>query len=486
MPGITLVGLGPGDPRHLTLEAWDVLRQADEVYLRTRHHPAVAALPVTVRLESFDTLYEEAETFEEVYQAIVQRVWELAQRPEGVVYAVPGHPLVGETTGHALVRRAQEEGVPVRIVEGMSFLAPVFRALGVDPFPRTALVDALELARRHVPSFPPNFPALVVQLYAGHVASNVKLCLMHHYPDEHPVVLVHKAGLPDERVEEVPLYALDRSKEIGVLTTLYVPPLEEETAFESFQEVIARLRAPDGCPWDRKQTHRSLRPFLLEETYEVLEALDREDSEALKEELGDLLLQILLHTQIATEEGEFTMPQVIATVVRKMIRRHPHVFGDVHVETAEDVLRNWERIKQKEAKREGKKDEGLLDGVAKDLPALAKAQAVQRKVAEVGFDWDTLEPVWQKVFEELEEIRRAETPEQRFREIGDAFFALVNLARWYNVDAESALRETVQRFMDRFREVERRLKGRGRSLGEATLEEMDAIWEEVKREELSE
>jgi len=386
-------------------------------------------------------------------------------------------------TGHALARRAREEGLPVRIVEGMSFLAPVFRALGKDPFPRTALVDALELAQRHVPSFPPNYPALVVQLYARHVASNVKLCLMHHYPDEHPVVLVHRAGLPDERVEEVPLYALDRSEHIGVLTTLYVPPLAEETAFESFQEVIARLRAPDGCPWDRKQTHRSLRPYLLEEAYEVLEALDREDPEALKEELGDLMLQILMHTQIATEEGEFTMPQLLQTAVTKMIRRHPHVFGDVHVETADEVLRNWEQIKQREAERQGKNDKSLLDGVATELPALAKAQAVQRKVAEVGFDWDSVEPVWQKVQEELEEVRRASTPEERVREMGDAFFALVNLARWYNVDAESALREAVLRFMDRFREVERRLRQQGRSLQEATLVEMDTLWEEIKREE---
>lgn len=483
MPGITLVGLGPGHPRHLTLEAWEVLRQADEVYVRTRQHPTVEALPVTVRVEAFDHVYEEAETFDQVYETIVERVLVLARRPQGVIYATPGHPLVGEVTGHALVRRAREEGLPVRIVEGMSFLEPVFRALGKDPFPRTALVDALELAQRHVPSFPPNYPALVVQLYARHVASNVKLCLMHHYPDEHPVVLVHRAGLPDERVEEVPLYALDRSEYIGVLTTLYVPPLAEETAFESFQEVIARLRAPDGCPWDRKQTHRSLRPYLLEEAYEVLEALDREDPEALKEELGDLMLQILMHTQIATEEGEFTMPQLLQTVVTKMIRRHPHVFGDVHVETADEVLRNWEQIKQREAELQGKNDKSLLDGVATELPALAKAQAVQRKVAEVGFDWDSVEPVWQKVQEELEEVRRASTPEERTREMGDAFFALVNLARWYNVDAESALREAVLRFIDRFREVERRLRQQGRSLQEATLEEMDTLWEEIKREE---
>ncbi len=450
--------------------------------MRTRQHPTVQALPATVRVESFDPLYEQAETFEEVYQAIVERVLALARRPEGVIYAVPGHPLVGESTGHALLQRARKQGLEVRVVEGMSFLGPVFRALGRDPFPRTALVDALELARRHVPSFPPHYPALVVQLYARHVASNVKLCLMHHYPDHHPVVLVHRAGLPDERVEPLALYELDRSPHIGVLTTLYVPPLDDESAFETFQEVIARLRAPDGCPWDRKQTHRSLRPYLLEETYEVLDALDREDPQALKEELGDLLLQILMHTQIATEEGEFTMPEVIRTVVTKMIRRHPHVFGDVQVRSAEEVLRNWEQIKRQEARKQGK-PKGLLEGVGRNLPALARAQAVQRKVAEVGFDWEHVDQVWQKLYEELDEVRQAASDEERAKELGDVLFALVNLCRWYNVDAESALRETVARFVHRFHEVERRLREQGRTLEEASLQEMDTLWEEVKGEE---
>ncbi len=483
MSGITLVGLGPGHPKFLTLEAWDLLRNADEVYVRTRQHPTLEALPATVRVHSFDAVYEQAETFEEVYETIVEKVLELGRRPQGVIYAVPGHPFVGEVTGRLLRERAEAQGLPLRVVEGMSFLEPVFRALGRDPLPHTAVVDALELARRHVPPFPPNVPAVVAQMYARHVASNVKLTLMYHYPDTHPVYLVHRAGLPEETVRQVPLYELDRDPDIGLLTTLYVPPLDHESAFESFQEVVARLRAPDGCPWDRKQTHKSLRPYLLEETYEVLDALDRDDPQALMEELGDLLLQILMHTQIATEEGEFTMPDVLRHIHRKMVRRHPHVFGDVQVRDADEVLRNWEQIKKQEEKAQGRARKSILEGVGKALPALAKAQAVQRKVADVGFDWPDIEGVWAKVEEELQELRAAATPEARMREIGDALFALVNLARWYNVDAESALRETVARFVRRFQEVERRLHQQGRGLNEATLEEMDALWEAVKQEE---
>ncbi len=486
MPGIVLLGLGPGDPDLLTRAAWQVLQQADEVYLRTRQHPTVDGFPPGLRVHSFDHLYERADTFEQVYEAIVGEVLRLGQRPQGVVYAVPGHPLVAETTGVEILRRAREQGLPVRVVEGLSFLEPVWTALGVDPFPRTALVDALELGRRLTPPFPPSAPALVAQLYDRHLASHVKLTLMHHYPDEHPVTLVHRAGLPDQAVRPMRLYELDRDPDIGLLTALYVPPLGPGTAFEDFEHLIARLRAPDGCPWDRKQTHASLRPYLLEETYEVLDALDRGDFQALREELGDLLLQIVLHTEIATEEGEFTMPQVIQTVHDKIVRRHPHVFGDVQVDSADEVVRNWEAIKRREKQAQAGQDEApasVLDGVPAALPALAKAQAVGRKAAKVGFDWPSIEGVWDKVHEELQELRAAAAPQVQAAELGDLLFAVVNLARHLGLDAETALREATARFMQRFREVERRALAQGREVQRLTLEEMDALWEAAKRRE---
>ncbi|NPA27393.1 MAG: nucleoside triphosphate pyrophosphohydrolase [Chloroflexi bacterium] len=487
MPGLTLLGLGPGHPDQLTREAWRVLEQASEVYVRTEQHPTVQAFPKHIRVHSFDALYEQAETFEEVYANIVNQVWTLAQRPQGVIYAVPGHPLVAESTGVALLQRARAHGLPVRIVEGLSFLDAVWRALGVDPFPRTALLDALDVARRLTPPHPPSTPALIAQLYSRDVASGVKLTLMHHFPDEHPVVLVHRAGLPDEVVREFALYEIDRDPEIGLLTTLYVTPLPEGTSFEEFENLIARLRAPDGCPWDRKQTHQSLRKHLLEEAYEVLDALDRNDPTALREELGDLLLQIVLHTQIAVEEGEFTMPEVLKTVYDKIIRRHPHVFGDVKVKDADEVLRNWEAIKRREKAtkqaRAPQEQPSVLDDLPRALPALAQAQAIQRKVGEVGFDWPDIQGVWKKVEEELDEVRTATSPDATTREIGDLLFAVVNLARHLDVDAESALREANQRFARRFREVERQALAQGRELERMSLEEMDALWERAKRTE---
>src|SRR5512136_601852 len=281
MHGITIVGLGPGDPKLLTREAWEVLMAAPEVYLRTARHPTVEGLPASVTRHSFDEVYETTEEFGRVYETIAARVLELGQRPEGVVYAVPGHPYVAEATVGLIGARAAELGLPVRVVAGLSFVEPALAALGVDALPQLQLADALDLAAHHHPALSPDAPALVAQLYSASLASDVKLTLMNQYPDDHPVVLVHAASTPEAALEPVPLFEIDRSAQIAHLTALYVPPLPEPSAFESFQETIAHLRAPEGCPWDREQTHQTLRANLLEEAYEVLAALDADDAESL-------------------------------------------------------------------------------------------------------------------------------------------------------------------------------------------------------------
>jgi tetrapyrrole methylase family protein/MazG family protein len=259
MPGITLLGLGPGDPAKLTREAWDVLASAGQVWLRTQQHPTVAGLPPALKIHSFDELYENGDSFEEVYSTIVEKVLELGQTPDGVVYAVPGDPFVAEATCPAIAQRARALGLPLKIVSGLSFLEPVFAALGLDPYPRLVLMDAIEMSQAHVPVFPPDMPVLVAQVYSRLVAAEVKMTLNTVYPDEHPVRLVHAAGTKDEIIEDIPLYEMDRSEHTGLLTVLYVPPLGEGTSFEAFQEIVAHLRAPDGCPWDREQTHESRR-----------------------------------------------------------------------------------------------------------------------------------------------------------------------------------------------------------------------------------
>ncbi len=447
---ITIIGLGPGTANLLTLEAHCRLAAAGEVYLRTRRHPTVAALPADLRLHSFDDFYQSLPTFEAVYQAIAAEVVRLGQRPEGVVYAVPGHPLVGEATTQRILALAKEKGMAVEIVEGLSFIGPTLSALGIDPLDGLQIADAVVIADQHHPHLAADRPALLSQLYSREIASSVKLTLMNLYPDEHPITLVRAAGAPDVIVRTLPLYELDQQPDLDHLTSLYVPPLAAPSSFETLQDVVAHLRAPDGCPWDREQTHASLRVGLLEETYEVLEAIDAGDAGKLCEELGDLLLQVSLQTQIAVEDGEFMPGEVIAGIVAKLRRRHPHVFGDVAVSGVDEVLHNWEAIKQRERDERGEGGMGeaaALDGVPRTLPALARAQALNTRAARFGYEDDAASSAGLAC---LEERMLPHDRAEREEALGETLLALARLAHRLEVDAESALRAAMTRFTTRF------------------------------------
>jgi tetrapyrrole methylase family protein/MazG family protein len=321
---------------------------------------------------------------------------------------------------------------------------------------------------------------VIAQIHSPSVASDLKITLMGVYPDHHQVSLVHGAGTKNASVESMPLYEIDRNPNIGLLSALYLPPLESGTSFEVFQEIVAHLRAPDGCPWDRDQTHQSLRPYLLEETYEVLAALDSADQEALREELGDLLLQVVLHAQIASEYGEFSMGDVLLGIHDKLIRRHPHVFGDLDLDDKQKVLENWEKIKITEREQDENKASGVLEGVSQALPALVQAEAYQERVNRVGFDWLNIQGVFDKIEEELTEVKEAVSPVDQEAEIGDLLFAVVNLARWIKIDAESALRSANVRFRERFEDLESTVDAQGREVSNLTFEELNVLWNSVK------
>ncbi len=488
-PSITILGLGPAGIELLTRQAWQVLEECSEIHLRTRHHPTIAGFPTHLTIHSFDDLLETPSSFEHLSTAIVEQVLALGRRPQGVVYAVPGHPFIAEATSPQIARRARHEGLPLRIIEGLSFLEPTCTALGLDPLPHTALADALLLAKAHTPPFPPDAPAIITQIHSPAIASEVKLTLMEVYPDEHPVRLVHAAGTSEQLIEDLRLYEIDRSPHTGLLTSLYLPPLGTGTSFEAFQEIIAHLRAPNGCPWDRKQDHQTLRTNLLEETYEVLTALDADNAAAMREEFGDLLLQIVLHAQIANEYGEYRMAEVIQHIHDKIVRRHPHVFSNVEVDGVEHVLKNWDQIKAAErqaAKESDKPPKGLLDGVALALPALSQAVEYQARAARTGFEWPQVQDVVDKICEECQEFSAASDQAERSYEIGDLFFALSNLARRYNIDAESALRQTNARFKRRFGHIEQTALRQGKTVSDFTLDEMLALWQEAKQIEQAE
>lgn len=249
--------------------------------------------------------------------------------------------------------------------------------------------------------------------------------------------------------------------------------------FLKLVEIMARLRSPDGCPWDNEQTHISLKKYLIEEAYELLDSIDAGDDKAMIEECGDVLLQVVFHARIAEEAGRFSMDDILTILCDKLIRRHPHVFGDRTTNTAEEVLRNWEADKQKE-KPERK---SILDGIPKSLPGLMQAHQIQDRVSRVGFDWQRIEEVFEKFEEEWSEFREAQTEQHRQQmeeELGDLLFALVNISRYIHVDPEQAIAKTNQKFLRRFAYIERAIAQRNQTLEESTLKEMDALWDEAK------
>ncbi|MCY4537924.1 MAG: nucleoside triphosphate pyrophosphohydrolase [Chloroflexi bacterium] len=480
---ITVIGLGPGSIEDMSLRAWAKLRDVESLYVRTRRHPCVHHLPSHLDIVSFDDVYEAFDEFDDVYREICDRLVKQARSGIDLVYAVPGDPLVGEATVTRLAQRASSEGLELEIVNGISFIEPCLALLGIDALDGIQILDALEIAAQYHPPMNPAKPALLAQVYSQAVASNLKLALMNQYPDRFAVKLIHGAGRDEAIVEEICLYEIDRSDKIDVMTSLYVPALGALSSFESFQDIIAHLRSPDGCPWDREQSHQSLRPFLIEETYEVLDALDAEDPKALCEELGDLLLQIVLHTQIAIDNGEFFMSDVLQHVNKKMIRRHPHVWGDADVQgDPRQVTSNWEDIKRTEQVSAGAGERSLLDGVPKGAPALLVAHQYSKRAAKVGFDWPDASGVEEKAREEINEIFTAATTAEKTQEIGDLIFVLVNWLRWLGVDdPESLLREINAKFYRRFAYVEARARQNRGALLDYSLEELDAFWQAAKR-----
>lgn len=481
---ITVLGLGSGDPDQLTLGSFRRLQQASKLYLRTDQHPMIELLKEhQITYESFDALYVEKATFEEVYEEIAQTLIRYAvSENEEIVYAVPGHPMVAEYTVVRLRELCPEANVELQITGGESFLDQAFTRFGFDPIDGFQLLDATDLRTNQLN---PRMHTIIGQVYDSFTASDVKLTLMEVYPDDYPITVGHALGVQGaEQIIEVPLFELDQIEGYGNLSLVWVRPGESEDlfnrTFDRLHEIVAILRSPEGCPWDREQTHTSIRKNLIEETYEVLETIDDDDPDAMCEELGDLLLQVMLHSQIEEETGAFTVYDVIQAINEKLIRRHPHVFGEREAGNAEEALANWEAIKDDEKRRKGidPKEQSLLDGIPRDLPGLMKALKLQKKAATVGFDWPNSGEVIDKIFEELNEVREAidlHSSDNQYEELGDLLFAVVNLARKLKVDPEEALEAANRKFKERFQYIEQGLKKREKDFAQSSLEEMDEL-----------
>jgi tetrapyrrole methylase family protein/MazG family protein len=463
MATVVVVGLGPAGPDLLTAAAAGAIDRVPHRFVRTLRHPAAAAVAGAT---SFDSLYEESATFDEVYARIVDALVAAAAEHGAVLYAVPGSPFVAERTVELL--RADTR-VAVELIPALSFLDLAWARLGIDPVAEgVRLVDGRRFA---IEAAGERGPLLVAQCDARAVLSEIKLAVDGE--PEPDVTVLHHLGLPDESVRTVAWADLDRHVEPDHLTSLWVPELAAPVAAElvRFVELVRTLR--ERCPWDREQTHQSLTRHLLEETYEVLEAIEGlpGSTDHLEEELGDLLFQVVFHATLATEAGAFTLADVARGVHDKLVHRHPHVFGDVQADTPAAVMRNWEQIKQAEKGRAS-----LMDGIPGDLPSLLYAHKVQRKAASVGFDWSSAAGVYPKVAEELREVEGDPGDE----EVGDLFFAAVNLARHLKVDPEAALRGATAKFRDRFKAMEALAAEREMELAALDLAGLDALWDEVK------
>lgn len=473
---IEIIGLGAGDIDQLPLGMYRKLKQhKQQVFTRTIGHPVVEALQEEqISFHAFDYIYEQHDQFQDVYEKIVEELVEAA-KASSVLYTVPGHPMLAEQTVQLLLNHPEAQ---VEVLGGSSYLDDLFTTLEIDPIEGFQFIDATQFNREEL-----SLDAHLVfcQVYNAFIASEVKLALLEILPADYQVWVVEAAGTKAEQKWQIPLEELDRNMDMSNLMSVYIPPVPTDLLLHEFRQlrkIIRTLRSPGGCLWDQKQTHDSLRRYLLEETYELLEAIAKEDDLAMTEELGDVLLQVLLHSQIGEEAGYFSMDDVIKTLSKKMIHRHPHVFD------GEEPEKSWEELKA--AEKNAPVSHSLLDKVVTGAPALHAAEALQKQAATIGFDWNDIEGVWGKYREEQQEFLEAAEEKNQTNmeeEFGDLLFVLTNVARHYAIDADLALLSANHKFIQRFQRMEQQVLKQNKALQEVSWQELDYLWEAAKEKE---
>lgn len=481
---ITVIGLGPSGLEYLDEHQRSALTDpSNRVIVRTLRHPAASALAESRSVESCDDLYDRHTDYDELYRSIVDRVVEAASTGP-VVYAVPGSAAVGERAVALLRSTSAEAGLPIRVLPGLSFLDLVYAAVGVDP-----IADGLQVvdARTLHDPLPLHLPTVITQVDSVLRAADVSVALGRVLDPDHPITILDRLGDPDEVVAASTVGGL-ATFDAGARTTVFVEPTDVGLLGLIATNRILRRE----CPWDKKQTHHTLLTHLIEEAYEAADAIialpmDAPEGDAdfgayaeVEEELGDLLLQVVFHATLASEAGAFDVDEVAEGIRRKLVARHPHVFGDVEVADAAEVLSNWEDIKREEKQRLS-----LMDDIPAGMPGVARALKAQGRANSVGFDWSEPDEVVAVLRAEIDELAAADDPEAVLHEVGDILFSAVNLARFLRVDPEVALRMSVDRFMARFRAMEAELAQAGSSMAEASDSEKDAAWQKAKRAERS-
>ena len=479
---IKIVGLGPGAPEALTIGAGEAIKKCENVYFRTEKHPTVDYIRNQgIDFNTCDYFYESSDSFDEVYKRISENIIEEYKKKGDLVYAVPGHPLVAEKSVFNLIDLCEQNSIEYTILPAVSFIDAMMDRLKIDPIEGLKVIDAFDIGNQVLDK---RIGTIITQVYNPLIASEVKLSLTEYYNDETEIIYCRAAGIEgQESIRKIPLYELDMQEDIDYLTSVYIPKdLENKKDIYDLIETIDILRGENGCPWDREQTHESIKKGIVEESYEVVDAIEKEDDNALVEELGDVLLQVVFHSAIGKEDGYFNFSDVVEGICNKMVYRHPHVFGDSKLQSSDEVLAKWEDIKKKEKNFESVTDD--LEGIAKALPALIRAEKIQKKVSKVGFDWDNVEDAAEKVKEELNEVLEVYNSENKSKiveEVGDLIFACVNVGRFLKVNSEEALNITSEKFIKRFNYIETKSKSMDIKLEDMTLSDMDKLWEEAKK-----
>lgn len=478
---LKIMGLGPGAPEALTIGALKELKSGENIYFRTEKHPTVDFLKEEgIKFDTYDHAYDKFDSFDDVYKYIADDLMTKIEKQPDLIYAVPGHPLVAERSVINLIAICDEKGIEYEILPAVSFVDAMMESLKIDPIEGIKIVDAFDMENHIIDK---RVGTIITQVYNPFIASEVKLKLLEGYNDETEIYFVRAAGVKGlESIRKIPLFELDWQEDIDYLTSVYIPKdLGNKKDFYDFINVIEILRGENGCPWDREQTHESIKKAIIEESYEVLDAIENDDVDSLIEELGDVLLQVVFHSIIGKEDGYFDINDVIQGISNKMIHRHPHVFGDAKADTSSEVLVNWDEIKKDEKGISTVTEE--MNSIAKALPSLIRAYKVQNKAKKVGFDWDDVRDAMKKVEEELNEIRDVYNSQNKSiieGEVGDLLFSCVNVARFLDVDGELALEKTIDKFIRRFSYIEETAIKNNKQLENMTLEEMDELWNNAK------
>lgn len=474
---IKILGLGPGSPEALTLGTLNELKSGKDIYLRTEKHPTVDYIKsMDIKVHTYDFAYDKFDSFDKVYQFIAEDLIKRHEIVDEVIYAVPGHPLVAERTVNILIQLCEAQGIPIEIVPAVSFIDVIIERLKIDPINGLKIIDAFDVENQRLDN---NTGLIITQVYDKLISSAVKIRLLDYYHYDKEIYFVRAAGVKgEESIRKIPLYTLDRQTDIDYLTSLYIPKGgKENKGLSDLLEIMEKLRSEEGCPWDREQTHESLKRYLVEESYEVIEAIEEKNDEKIIEELGDVLLQVVFHAVIGKEEGYFNINDIINSISKKMIDRHPHVFGDTKVNNSKEVIINWEEIKGIEKGYDTVVD--AMKHIAKSLPSLIRAEKVQSKAKKVGFDFDVVDGAMEKIIEEfyeLKEVYKGSNEAIIEEEMGDLIFSCVNVARILGIDSELALNKTINKFIKRFRFIEDTARDKKVKLERMPLKEMDKLW----------